>query len=66
MRAAEQAFCTTINNSIGYDGPAPDMMVENCIYWYILENEKVILGIYLYNKCSRQYMSKYNSYTMIY
>ncbi len=42
-------------------------MVENCVFWYILENEKVIqvyvlnFCIYLYNKCSRQYMSRYNS-----
>ncbi len=42
MRAAEQASYTTINNGIGYDGPAPDMMDENCIYLYILENEMLI------------------------
>ncbi len=42
MRAAEQASYTTINKSIGYDGPAPDMMDENCIYRYILENEMLI------------------------
>ena len=64
MTAAELAFkAASINNSIGYAGLDPDMMVANCIYRYILEHDKNIqvyvsqYCIYVYNKCSSQYMS---------
>ena len=33
-----------------------------CVYKNIYHN----IRIYLYNECPRQYMSVYNSYTMIY